>query len=194
MRNTGEIVAHDVTAERLRPLLPRALRAGATIMKIRKLPLPSASGGEGKRVFDVVLIDSPCSGTGTWRRQPELRWRLTPERLKDLMSLQDTLLDRAAVLEARLSRDDALSVDNSASAIVPPPRKLRVLVVTEKNSLLDSVLAGLPLLEYPFIKPAQWEANAEKKYEVEGQTTFDVVIFDKYQPKRLPKSPLLSNC
>ena len=98
----------------------------------------------------------------------------------------DLPLDRAAVLEARLSRDDALSVDNSASAIVPPPRKLRVLVVTEKNSLLDSVLAGLPLLEYPFIKPAQWEANAEKKYEVEGQTTFDVVIFDKYQPKRLP--------
>jgi 16S rRNA (cytosine967-C5)-methyltransferase len=42
--------------------------------------------------FDVVLLDAPCSGTGTWRRQPELRWRLTPERLAELRATQDALL------------------------------------------------------------------------------------------------------
>jgi len=49
-------------------------------------------------VFDAVFVDAPCSGTGTWRRQPELRWRLTPGRLAELIALQDRLLDQAAGL------------------------------------------------------------------------------------------------
>jgi 16S rRNA (cytosine967-C5)-methyltransferase len=44
-----------------------------------------------------VLVDAPCSGTGTWRRQPELRWRLTPEKLVAYMSTQDRLLEEAAM-------------------------------------------------------------------------------------------------
>jgi 16S rRNA (cytosine967-C5)-methyltransferase len=52
----------------------------------------------GSDLFDAVLVDAPCSGTGTWRRQPELRWRLTAERLSELMALQDRLLDQAARL------------------------------------------------------------------------------------------------
>jgi 16S rRNA (cytosine967-C5)-methyltransferase len=51
------------------------------------------SWGNGK--FDLVFLDAPCSGTGTWRRQPELRWRLTPERLVELNRVQDRLLDEA---------------------------------------------------------------------------------------------------
>ncbi|MCK4340726.1 MAG: BatA and WFA domain-containing protein [Phycisphaerae bacterium] len=98
----------------------------------------------------------------------------------------DLELNRAAVIKALLRRDDALPVDNTAYAVVPPPRKVRVLVVTERNMLLDAVLSGLPLREYPFIRPDQWEANAADKYEVEGQCTYDVVIIDKYQPQRLP--------
>lgn len=95
-------------------------------------------------------------------------------------------LEHAALLEARLSHDDRLAVDNRAWAIVPPPRKLRVLVVTERNKLLDGVLPGLPLQEHPFIEPAAWEANSGGQYEADGQCTFDVVVFDKYQPRRLP--------
>jgi 16S rRNA (cytosine967-C5)-methyltransferase len=44
---------------------------------------------------DLVLVDAPCSGTGTWRRNPETRWRLTPERLAALVALQTHLLDIA---------------------------------------------------------------------------------------------------
>jgi 16S rRNA (cytosine967-C5)-methyltransferase len=47
---------------------------------------------------DVVLVDAPCSGTGTWRRNPEARWRLTPERLARLTETQARLLDIAADL------------------------------------------------------------------------------------------------
>ncbi len=94
-------------------------------------------------------------------------------------------LDRAAVLEARLARADPLAVDNTAWAVVPPPRKLRVLVVTKGNFFLDSIMRGLPLAEYPFVTPEQYEAG-ESTYEDSGQSTFNLVIFDKYSPKRLP--------
>ena len=50
--------------------------------------------GNGK--FDRVLVDAPCSGTGTWRRQPELRWRLAPERLESLKETQAWLLEDGA--------------------------------------------------------------------------------------------------
>jgi 16S rRNA (cytosine967-C5)-methyltransferase len=86
MQNRGEIVAHDSSPARLRPLALRAARAGATIIHSRSL----------QGAFDIVLIDSPCSGTGTWRRQPELRWRTTPDGLKSLTALQDDLLEQGA--------------------------------------------------------------------------------------------------
>lgn len=101
------------------------------------------------------------------------------------------LLDRAALLEVRLSRADALAADNVAHAVVPPPRRQRVLVVTEgKYPFLDSVIRGLPLQEYPFVTPAQYEATV-RQHETEGQSNFDVVIFDKYAPRQLPGGAFL---
>jgi 16S rRNA (cytosine967-C5)-methyltransferase len=47
---------------------------------------------------DAVVVDAPCSGTGTWRRNPEARWRLTPERLERFGQVQARLLDIAAAL------------------------------------------------------------------------------------------------
>jgi 16S rRNA (cytosine967-C5)-methyltransferase len=47
---------------------------------------------------DLVLVDAPCSGSGTWRRNPEGRWRLTPERLERLVRLQSHLLDVGAAM------------------------------------------------------------------------------------------------
>ena len=93
MQNRGEILACDVRGEALFELEKRAARAGAAI--IETLPLDP---GQPQGAFDLVLVDAPCSGSGTWRRQPELRWRLTPERLAELTGVQDRLLDRAAGL------------------------------------------------------------------------------------------------
>ncbi len=87
MRNEGEIVARDIDERRLAQIWDRAKRAGVTII------LPRSPNG---MLFDRVLIDAPCSGTGTWRRQPELRWRLTPERLEALKKTQSHLLDDGA--------------------------------------------------------------------------------------------------
>lgn len=93
MNNSGEIVACDTRGEALFELEKRAVRAGVTI--IRTLPLEH---GQPSGPFDAVFVDAPCSGTGTWRRQPELRWRMTPARLAVLIETQDRLLDQAAPL------------------------------------------------------------------------------------------------
>lgn len=93
MKNQGEIVACDVRGEALFELEKRALRAGATIIKTRPLDHAQPTG-----LFDAVFVDAPCSGTGTWRRQPELRWRLTPGWLAAVTETQDRLLDQAAPL------------------------------------------------------------------------------------------------
>ncbi len=98
----------------------------------------------------------------------------------------DILLDQTAVIEAQLSRDDALPTDNRAAAVIPPPRRQRVLVVTKGNLFLDSVLRGLPLLEYPFITPDQYRHGIGGPYDVAGQSPYDVVIFDKHIPENLP--------
>lgn len=95
MQNRGEIVACDVRGEALFELEKRAARAGVTIIKTVTLEHARPEG-----LFDLVLVDAPCSGSGTWRRQPELRWRLTPVRLAELTEIQDRLLDQAAGLVA----------------------------------------------------------------------------------------------
>ena len=84
--NEAEIVASDIRPQALQQLQTRAERAGAMI----------AIDPAPRRQFDAVLLDAPCSGTGTWRRQPELRWRLTASRLDQLNATQDELLARAA--------------------------------------------------------------------------------------------------
>ena len=89
MQNLGEIVAHDIDPGRLHQIAPRAERAGVTIIRATGGNLP---GGR----FDLVFIDAPCSGSGTWRRQPEQKWRLTKTRLDELLAIQDTLLDEGA--------------------------------------------------------------------------------------------------
>jgi 16S rRNA (cytosine967-C5)-methyltransferase len=93
MRNRGEILAFDIDPRRLKQLPPRARRAGATIIRIA-----DQRGGPawGKGTFDVVLVDSPCSGSGTWRRSPEQKWRLTPDRLRELSGPQSWLMDDGA--------------------------------------------------------------------------------------------------
>ncbi len=100
-------------------------------------------------------------------------------------------LERAGVVTARLVRSDALAGDNVAHAIVPAPRRMRVLVVTANNFFLDSVLRGLPLQERAFVTPAQYEAGLESRYAVDGHSAYDVVIFDKFSPRALPTGNFL---
>ncbi len=94
MNDHGHILACDIDRPRLSRLAPRAERAGVSIAETRLFnPGREHEALEGwADRADVVLIDAPCSGTGTWRRNPEARWRLTPARLDRLVDTQRHLL------------------------------------------------------------------------------------------------------
>jgi 16S rRNA (cytosine967-C5)-methyltransferase len=100
MGNRGCIVASDTDRGRLSRMQPRLARAGVTIVEPKLLDPGKELDAlaEFRNKADLVLVDAPCSGTGTWRRNPETRWRLTPERLDRLVRLQTHLLDLAAEL------------------------------------------------------------------------------------------------
>ena len=93
------ILATDSNRMRLSKLGPRAERAGATIeTRLLNPPRELDELADWRECADVVLVDAPCSGSGTWRRNPEGRWRLTPDRLDRVTALQERLLDIAAEL------------------------------------------------------------------------------------------------
>ena len=95
----ARILASDTNRQRLTRLAPRAERAGAAIeSRLLDGGKESSQLADLEGQCDVVLVDAPCSGSGTWRRNPEGRWRLTPERLGKLAATQARLLDIAAPL------------------------------------------------------------------------------------------------
>ena len=141
MGNEGRIVACDTDRSRLSRMGPRLERAGATIVEPRLLDpgkeLEALADVAG--AADLVLVDAPCSGTGTWRRNPETRWRITPDRLDRLTWLQARLLDIGSELvrpgghlvyavcsllaEEGRGQADALS---GRSSLVPEPLPISV--------------------------------------------------------------------
>lgn len=92
MRNTGAIVAYDDDRMRLRPIFERLTRAGATNVQVLDAGDSAALAKLGAR-FDLVFVDAPCTGTGSWRRRPDAKWRLKPQ------ALEQRLKDQAAILE-----------------------------------------------------------------------------------------------
>ncbi len=104
MRGTGRIYAMDVSAKRLAALAPRAARAGVTSVHIVLL---GEDGARAKRLagkLDRVLVDAPCCGFGTLRRNPDLKWRHKPEAIAELSEKQRRILAYAARLVNRGGR------------------------------------------------------------------------------------------
>lgn len=86
-------IAHDALPHRMKDLPERATRAGASVAVLDTESVE-------KQRFDLVLCDVPCSGSGTWRRTPDAKWRLSEADLMELNRTQDDILDRAARLVA----------------------------------------------------------------------------------------------
>jgi 16S rRNA (cytosine967-C5)-methyltransferase len=100
MANHGSILACDIDRGRLQRLPQRAERAGVSIADIRLLNPNREAEMLADQVgrADVVFVDAPCSGTGTWRRNPEARWRMTRDRLDRLVMTQRHIMGVAAEL------------------------------------------------------------------------------------------------
>ena len=94
MDNTGQIYAYDADARRLTDTIRRAERAGVRNLQVRSPVKPEPLKGLDGRM-DLVFVDAPCSGSGSWRRHPDTKWRLTPQALERRCADQDAVLDLA---------------------------------------------------------------------------------------------------
>jgi 16S rRNA (cytosine967-C5)-methyltransferase len=93
MANKGQVFATDRDRSRLAPIYERIKRAGARNVQIREAGA-SLEPLEGH--MDAVLVDAPCTGTGTWRRRPDAKWRLTDRALAERVEEQRVVLAEAA--------------------------------------------------------------------------------------------------
>jgi 16S rRNA (cytosine967-C5)-methyltransferase len=84
------IFAHDAAPRRMADLPVRAARAGVAVTL--------TDAPERRAPYDLVLVDAPCSGSGSWRRDPEGKWALTPAGLAQLVATQAAILRRAAAM------------------------------------------------------------------------------------------------
>lgn len=98
MNNRGHIVACDVSEPRLDGAVRRLRRAGVHNVERHLLGAGDKWAKRRAKSFDRVLVDAPCSGTGTWRRNPDARFRTTETDLAELLVKQAAIMDRAAAL------------------------------------------------------------------------------------------------
>jgi 16S rRNA (cytosine967-C5)-methyltransferase len=98
MNNKGRVVAMDILETRLDRSAQRLRRAGAHNVERRALGENAKWLKRHRQSFDRVLVDAPCTGTGTWRRNPDGRWTLAPNDLDELLPKQAAILDAAARL------------------------------------------------------------------------------------------------
>src|SRR5690606_3155352 len=97
MKGEGRIIAHDSDKTRLRPIFERLARSGAKNVDVIGANDVDALAGMWAR-FDRVVIDAPCTGSGTWRRRPDAKWRLKPRNLEQRLKEQREVLAQAAPL------------------------------------------------------------------------------------------------
>jgi 16S rRNA (cytosine967-C5)-methyltransferase len=152
MENHGQIYATDNDARRLAPIHDRLARAGVRNVQVRtpRAKADAVTDLDGK--IDCVLVDAPCTGIGTWRRNPDAKWRLRPGSLEVRRKEQEAVLDRAAALVNPGGRivyitcsilpeenDDALSAFMERHAGFAPVPLDRVLDETQLGRLKSVV-------------------------------------------------------
>jgi 16S rRNA (cytosine967-C5)-methyltransferase len=99
MRNTGRLYAFDVSEKRLTKLKPRLARSG--LSNVHPVVIAHERDAKVKRLagkIDRVLVDAPCSGMGTLRRNPDVKWRQPPSAIAEMTEKQAAILDGAARL------------------------------------------------------------------------------------------------
>src|ERR1700749_4708235 len=98
MQGKGRLIATDHDKRQLAPIHERLSRAGVHNAEVRTPKGESDTLGDIRASADLVLIDAPCTGTGTWRRNPDAKWRMRPGALEVRLKEQAEVLDRAASL------------------------------------------------------------------------------------------------
>ena len=159
MQNKGRLIAGDINDGRLDQLTARAKRAGLTNLEKRY------TGSKDKKWikrqeanFDKVLLDVPCTGTGTWRRNPDLKWRFNESDLQEIMKKQKSILGFGAKLVKPGGR-----LVYSTCSIMRDENETQIEKFLEQNpdfSLFD-ISGMIPGLEGPYLRltPAQHQTD-----------------------------------
>jgi 16S rRNA (cytosine967-C5)-methyltransferase len=141
MNNKGRVVAMDVLETRLDRSAQRLRRAGVHNVERRSITDNAKWLKRQKGAFDRVLVDAPCTGTGTWRRNPDGRWTLQPEDLEELVPKQAAILDQAA----RLVKPGGRLVYATCS-VLPAENERQIEAFLERHPEFSVVpIAGLEL-------------------------------------------------
>jgi 16S rRNA (cytosine967-C5)-methyltransferase len=162
MKNKGRIIACDVLANRLKRSGERFRRAGLHNIEIK--PLTSEHDAWVKRHkadFDRVLVDAPCTGTGTWRRNPDARWRSLGPGLEKLLPLQASILASAA----RLVKPSGRLIYATCSLLPDENEKqIETFLATHKDFRLMNYSEVLEVIKpcpdpYLMLSPAQHDTD-----------------------------------
>lgn len=139
----ARIVACDINRARLQQLAPRAERAGVSTIETRLLNpgQESVMLADLLGAADAVIVDAPCSGSGTWRRSPELRWRLTPQRLARHRAEQAALL----TLGAALVRAGGVLIYATCSVLAGEGRDQTSAFLAAQNGAWSADFGALPV-------------------------------------------------
>ena len=95
MGGKGQVFAYDIDGRRLSAIIPRLKRSGAHNVQLLHPSEPEALDVL-RGQMDCVFVDAPCTGTGTWRRRPDTKWRVKPKSLETRIEQQDEVLRAAA--------------------------------------------------------------------------------------------------
>src|SRR6202163_1674190 len=148
MQGKGRLIATDHDKRQLAPIYERLSRAGVHNCDVRTPKGEADTLGDIRASADLVLIDAPCTGTGTWRRNPDAKWRMRPGALEVPLKDQFTVLDRAAALVKPGGR-----IAYITCSVLPP----------ENNDQIRNFVGRHP--EFSIIPPSQTAAVLWDKAE-----------------------------
>lgn len=161
MNNSGQIFATDNDARRLKNIHERLERAGVRNVQVRTptARAPKIDGLSAK--MDLVLIDAPCTGTGTWRRNPDAKWRMRPGSLEERLKEQVTVLDLGApcvkpggrlvyITCSLLDEENGAQISaflkrHKGFSVVPPAEAARAVGLEKLGAFTDITGQGLLL-------------------------------------------------
>ncbi len=176
MENKGQVHAYDNNKQRLAPIYDRLKRAGTRNVQVHS-PKDDLSGLVGK--MDRVLVDAPCTGSGTWRRRPDAKWRLTPDTLEARMADQVQVLDDAA----RYVKPGGFLVYVTCS-VFPQENEHQVYAFGDRNEQFDLLSAGEVWQDlFGFDKPKPWSSDLNCITLTPASTDTDGFFFAVMQRK-----------
>jgi len=170
MENKGQIHAYDSDKSRLAPIYERLKRAGTRNAQVHA-PGDDLSALSGK--MDKVVVDAPCTGTGTWRRRPDAKWRLDPKNLEERLQQQEEVLSEAAPFV----RPGGHLIYITCS-VLPEENENQVYAFVEDNPQFELVSAGEVWEDlFGYYKAAPWSSDMKTVTITPASTNTDGFFF-----------------